>query len=254
MISSAQPQTKRTIFLDSCGIIYLSYFVRTCIELSESPATETVLLPETYTRHGWKRNQLEFESLRKGKKVFDHIVSEIGNGSDVFVTMYSELELIHLLTERQADNNLCDAGIPYRLRLKKNALLCLYSMELTDYEGVNKEYEEYRDFLRNHGAEYQVFETVTGQYREIMQAANVVMSNIMLNLPDAVIYGAAIIAEADEFLTSDGELKTIINSLRTESGMKTIKEKFIKDLAVQKPAISTGGTSLPFTLPEGKGF
>ena len=254
MISSAQPQTKRTIFLDSCAIIYLSYLVRTCIELSESPVTEVVLLPETYTRHGWKKNQLEFESLRKGKKVFDHIVSEIGNGSDVFVSMYSELELIHLLTERQADKNLCDAGIPYRLRIKKNALLCLYSMELTDYEGVNKEYIEYNDFLRNNGAEYQVFEIVTGQYREIMETANAVMSNIMLNLPDAIIYGAALIAEADEFLTSDGELKTIINRLRTDVEMKPIKEKFIKDVAKQKPAISSGGTSFPFTLPEGKGF
>ncbi|MBN1190521.1 MAG: hypothetical protein JXA46_12265 [Dehalococcoidales bacterium] len=243
----------KTIFIDSTYIIHLCYFVRVFIELKEDPNIELTLYPATFEKHGWKKTQLKMDGLEKGKKVFDYLKSNITLGSEVFVSNYTELELLHFLIEGQADNNLLHAGIPYRLRIKKNALLCVYSLDLADYQAVTKEYGEFKDYLRNYGVEYQVFERRSPDYyRQVMEIANIVMANVMLDLPDALIYGAAIAAEADEFLTCDFELRKVVNSLRSSADMKSIAEKFIKELAVQKPSIKAGEKDLLFRLPKGK--
>ena len=251
--SSGIASESKTIFIDTNYIIYLCYFARVFIELKEDPTIEWTLFPATLAKHDWKMTQLKEDGLRNGKKVFDYLKSNITVGSEVFVSNYTELELLHFLIEGQADQNLFAAGIPYRLRIKKNALLCMYSMGLADYQSVTKEYGEFKDYLRNYGVEYQVFEQRNQEYyRQVMEIANIVMANVMLNLPDAVIYGAAIAAEADEFLTCDRELRTVVNRLKNSADMKSIADKFIKDLAVGKPSIRAGEKGLPFSLPLGK--
>lgn len=246
--TSAPP---KTVFLDSNYVIYLSLFIKLCTTTADDPANPSVLDKRTLARHGINKNQLEMGRLKDGKRLFDYLESEAQKGSEIITSKFCELEFLHLLLERQADKNLLSAGVPFRLRCKKHGLLYLNSLEPTDYAEVTHEYEQFKDKLSEHGIEVKILEE-TGEYqRQIAETAKIVMGNIMIDVPDAIVYAAAVTAEADEILSTDETLRTITNHLRNPSAEPwiSIASNFIQKLIEQNVSLAEISD---FKLPEAK--
>lgn len=228
-----------TVFLDSNYIIYLSLFIKLCVTIGDDPANPSVLDRRALARHGINKSLLEMGRLKDGKKLFDYLTKEAQKGSEIVTSRFCELEFLHLLLERQADKNLLSAGVPLRLRSKKHGLLYLNSLEPTDYAEVTLEYEQFKDKLSEHGIEVKILEE-TGEYeRQIVETAKIVMGNIMIDVPDAIVYASAVTAEADKILSTDEALITITNHLRNPSAEPwiSIARSFIQKLIEQNVSL-----------------
>ncbi len=252
--SNVAPAYRKTLFLDSNYIIYLSLFFKLCATVGQQPADSSILGSETLAKCGVKKSKLEMGRLEDGKKLFDYLTAEVQRGSEIVTSRFCELEVLHLLLERQADENLLKAGVPFRLRSRKHGLLYLTSLESEDYAKVSGEYEQLKDKLSEYGIEMKILEKVAEYQRQIIETAEIVIGNIMIEAPDAFVYAAAVVAEADELLTTDGTLKLIANELRNpgEEGWKSIASSFMHRLSEQSISTSEASNRVPFVLPEGK--
>lgn len=254
MSSTGAPLYRKTIFLDSNYIIFLSLFIELCIAINEDPANPSILESKTLADHGLKRKMLEISRLNDGKKLFDYSMREIQNGSEIISSRFCELEFLNLLLERRADKNLLTAGVPFRLRSKKHGLLYLSSLEPTDYTEVTLEYERLKDKLSEYGIDMKILEDIGDYQSQIIETAKIIMGNIMIDVPDAIVYAGAVAAEADELLSTDETLTLIANSLRnpSEEPWKSIASSFIQKLKEQNISTTEASSRLPFSLPEGK--
>lgn len=252
--SSSVPAYRKTVFLDSNYIIYLSLFFKLCTTVGQQPADSAILSSETLAKCGVKKSKLEMGSLGHGKKLFDYLTAEVQRGSEIVTSGFCELEFLHLLLERQADENLLKAGVPFRLRTRKHGLLYLTSLEPEDYAKVSSEYDQLKDKLSEYGIEMKILEKVGEYQQQIIETTEIVISNIMIKAPDAYVYAAAVVAEADELLTTDDTLRLIANELINpgEEGWKSIASSFMHRLSEQSISTSEASDRVPFTLPEGK--
>lgn len=252
--SNVAPAYRKTLFLDSNYIIYLSLFFKLCATVGHQPADSSILGSDTLAKCGVKKSKLEIGRLEDGKELFDYLTAEAQRGSEIVTSRFCELEFLHLLLERQANENLLNAGVPFRLRSRKHGLLYLASLEPNDYAKAAVEYQELKDKLGEYGIEIEILEEGSGYEQQIIETAKIVIGSIMIEAPDAFVYAAAVVAEADELLTTDETLRLIANNLRNpgEEGWKSIASSFMDRLGEQ--SISTGEASdrVPFTLPEGK--
>lgn len=246
---------RKTIFIDTNYIIYLSLFFKLCSTVGQQPTDSTILNSETLAKCGIKKSKLEIGRLKDGKNLFDYLRTEVQQDSDIATSRFCELELLHLLLERQADENLLAAGVPFRLRTKKYGLLYLTSLELGDYAKISSEYEQLTDKLSEYGIEIKILEEITADYeRQIIETAKLLMGSIMIGAPDAFVYAAAIVAEADELLTTDETLRRVANNLRNpgEERWKIIASSFMDKLGEQSILKGEESERIPFALPEGK--
>lgn len=254
MNSSGAPLCSKTIFLDSNYLIFLSLFVKLCVTIGDEPTNLSILNSETLAKHGVDRGKLQMDRLKDGKEVFNYLMQEAQRGSEIITSRFCELEFLHLLLERHADKNLLNAGVPFRLRSKKHGLLYLNSLERTDYAEVAHEYEQYREKLDEHGIEVKILEESGDYQHQIVETAKIVMGNIMIDVPDAIVYATAVTAEADEILSTDEVLRTIANHLRnpgTEPWI-SIASSLIQKLKEENVSLKEATTLLPFRLPEAK--
>ncbi|TET41612.1 MAG: hypothetical protein E3J60_04220 [Dehalococcoidia bacterium] len=252
--SNVAPAYRKTLFLDSNYIIYLSLFFKLCATVGHKPADSSILSNETLAKCGVSKSKLEIDRLKDGKKLFDYLTGEVRQGSEIVTSRFCELEFLHLLLERQAHENLLNAGVPFRLRSKRYGFLYLTSLEPNDYVKAAGEYQQLKDTLGEYSIEMKILEEVVDYEKQIIETTKIVIGSIMMEAPDAFVYAAAVVAEADELLTTDGTLKSIANKLRnpSEEGWKSIAGSFRQRLEEQ--SISTGEASdrVPFTLPEAK--
>lgn len=252
--NGGSPAYRKTVFLDSNYIIFLSLFIELCIAIDEDPANPSVLEGKTLADHGLQKKILEIDRLKDGKKLFDYLMMETQNDSDIISSRFCELEFLSLLLERRADKNLLTAGVPFRLRSKKHGLLYLSSLEPTDYTEVTHEYERLKDKLSEYGINMKILEDISDYQSQIIETAKIVMGNIMIDVPDAIVYAGAVVAEADELLSTDETLTLIANRLRnpSEEPWKSIASSFIQKLKEQNISTTEASSRLPFSLPEGK--
>jgi hypothetical protein len=252
--SSSVPAYRKTVFLDSNYIIYLSLFFKLCITVGHQPDDSTILGSKALAKCGVEKSKLEMGRLEDGKKLFDYLTAEVQRGSEIVTSRFCELEFLHLLLERQADENLLKAGVPFRLRTRKHGLLYLKSLEPEDYAKVSSEYEQLKDKLSEYGIEMKILEKVAEYQQKIIETAKIVIGSIMIEAPDAFVYAAAVVAEADELLTTDETLKLIANKLRNpdEEGWRSIASSFMHRLSEQNISTSEASGRVPFVLPKGK--
>ena len=248
------PIYRKTIFLDSNYIIYLSLFIELCLVMAEEPTASAILNSETLAGHGLEKKILEMDRLSDGKKLFDYLTAEAQSGSEIVSSRFCELEFLSLLLERRADKNLLTAGVPFRLRSKKHGLLYLHSLEPSDYSDVTDEYERLKGKVSEYGIDMKILEETGNYHSQIVETAKIIMGNIMIDVPDAIVYSASVTAEADEFLTTDETLKLIANKLRnpSEEPWSSIASAIVHKLQEQNISTGEASTRIPFNLPEGK--
>lgn len=230
---------RKTIFLDSNYIIYLSLFIKLCATVGREPSDSFILNSKTLAKCGINKSKLEMDRLKDGKKLFDYLVKEVQQDPEIITSRFCELEFLHLLLEKQAHENLLRAGVPFRLRSHKHEELYLTSLEQTDYAKVADEYEQLKDKLSEYGIEPKILEKIGDYQGQIIETAKIVIGNIIIAAPDAIVYASAITAEADEFLSTDTALAKIINHIRNPSTerWKSIASSFIQKLIEQNVSL-----------------
>lgn len=249
----AIPTYRKTVFLDSNYIIFLSLFLKLCATVGHKPADSSILTNETLAKCGVSKSKLEIGRLEDGKKLFDYLTGEIQQGSEIVTSRFCELEFLHLLLERQAHENLLNAGVPFRLRSRRNGFLYLTSLEPSDYAKAAGEYQQLKDTLSEHNMQMKILEETADYEHQIIETTKIVIGSIIMEAPDAFVYAAAVVAEADELLTTDDTLRSIANGLRNpgDDDWKLIASGFVQRLKEQN--ISAGEPNrVPFTLPLGK--
>jgi predicted nucleic acid-binding protein len=246
---------RKTVFLDTNYIGFLSLFFKLCTTVGRKLTDTSVLDSKILAKCGIKKKKLEIGILRKGKKLFDYLLAEAQQGSDIVTSRFCELEFIHLLLERQADENLLQAGVPFRLRTKRQDTLYLTNLEPGDYAKISSEYEQLLAELSEYGIEMRILEEMGKDYeQQIIEIAKLLMGSIMIGAPDAFIYAAAVVAEADELLTNDDAFRDVANYLRNpgEERWKIIASSFMDKLNEQSISKGEDSERIPFVLPLGK--
>lgn len=243
----------KTIFLDTCYIIYLSLFFKLCMTVGLEPTNPSVLNDETLSKYGIQKKRLEMDRLQDGKKLFNYVVKEALLGSEIKTSQFCRLEFLHLLLEKQAHEHLLNAGIPLRLRSHEWSESYLTSLDQTDYSNACDEWEQLKKKLSHYDVELRVLEEEDSDYwGQVIEAASLVMGSILMDVPDAIVYAAAVIAEADELVTTDGDFKTTVNCLENPNAEPwvSIAAQLTQKLIEQNPALAKAAEKQELKLPK----
>ncbi|NVM54620.1 MAG: hypothetical protein HWN66_13025 [Candidatus Helarchaeota archaeon] len=245
----------KTVFLDSNALSRLSIYVEFCDILKLNPSDVGIDLTEGssfWKKVGYPRRIFALEeAIKQGQKLFLYLRKESEKGVEVISSQVCKFELLHVLAERSVDSNLTKAGIPYRLRTKKVCRLFLSGIEGYNYGKITQYLENFKGFLSNEGIEYKILEGHDGVFKDIYKIAEVITKHILLGTTDIYVYASAILAESDELITYDRELRSVSKNLKESEDefWKRIREKLLKDLKEALPRFKDSGKVI---LPIGK--
>lgn len=245
----------KTIFLDSNALSRLSIYIEFCDTLKLNPSDASIDLGEGssfWKKVGYPRRIFALEqAIKDGQKLFLYLKEKSEKGVEVISSQVCKFELLHLLAERSVDSNLTKAGIPYRLRTKRVSRLFLSGIQGYDYGGIIQYLENFKGLLSNEGIECKILEDHDGVFKDIYKIAGVISRHILLGTTDIYVYASAILAESDELITYDRELRNVSKNLKESEDefWKRIRGKLLKDLKETLPRFMD---SSKIVLPAGK--
>jgi len=228
----------KTIFLESNTLGRLSIYIEFCDTLALNPNDATIDLGEGssfWRKVGYPRKVFQLEKgINEGKKLYSYLKEE---PADIVTSQVCEFEFLHILAERKTDLNLTRAGIPYRLRTKKVNRLFLSGLNEYNHNEIVQDLERFKTCLSNNEIEYEILEDHNGVFKDIYKVARVINKHILLGVMDSYIYASALLAESDELITYDRELKDISENLKESEDefWKRIREKLLEDLRETVP-------------------
>ena len=227
---------RKTIFMDSNALSRLSIYIEFCHVLSLNPNDASIDLQEGssfWNKIGYPRRVFALEEgIKEGKKLFSYLKQESEKSAEILTTQLCEFEFLHILVERKADLNLIEACIPYRLRTKKISKLFLSGWNKYDYNEITQELEDFQSRLSDEKIEYKIFEEQNGVFKDIYKVARLISKHILFGTSDIYVYASAILAESDELITFDRELRDIAKDLKHSKDRfwKKIREDLLKEL------------------------
>lgn len=228
----------KTIFLESNTLGRLSIYIEFCDTLELNPNDATIDLGEGssfWRKVGYPRKVFQLEKgINEGKKLYTYLKEE---PADIVTSQVCEFELLHILAERKADLNLTRAGIPYRLRTKNVNRLFLSGWNEYNHNEITQDLERFKTCLSNDRIEYKILEDHDGVFKDIYKVAGVITKHILLGVMDSYVYASAILAESDELITYDRELKDVSENLKESKDefWKRIRKRVLKDLKETVP-------------------
>lgn len=196
------------------------------------------------------RNNLQ-TILHLPRQMADHLVNGLQalaylqherehNDAIIYTSRLVLLELWNGLLDGRAHINMALAGIPYRRRQSKRNIAQLVRANLTadDFENVREELEG-QDLEARFGIPVRFVEDRDGvESRDIFQVALRIQQIAFIDVADSYIYAAALAVLADQLITTDGELRTLINRIRApeteeEEGSRALWQTAQQELLVE---------------------
>lgn len=155
------------------------------------------------------------DTLCKGYRILGYLqrLSKSDN-TRIFVSAFSELELLHGLLEGKAHMKMSEQGMPYRMRQRLSDLsrLVCFHLGSDDCAETIKEFDEIIEELRNSGVE--ITKPAPDKYLpEILSICNVIQSRVFIDPFDCLIYGNALVLMTDTVVSLDGYFKDVINRI-----------------------------------------
>ena len=226
---SADAAIQPTAFLDSGILMNLLMFWDACKQAQvrldqfagmESPKAMASLLGSLQAQDVDidALKATDSESVKRGMLAFNSLHDSAGG----YIYKSSRVcwaETHHTLLEAQGLEHLARARVPLSLRRKRPQALYRTSLEQTDYDHTNNELRSFREALR---LDYMldvidVEDRSTGQEIEsglIWDGAESVWSHMLMEVFDAYVCSAAMLARADVFVSEDPHLRQVFKSLR----------------------------------------
>lgn len=231
----------KTIFLDSNALSRLSIYIEFCDTLGLNQSDVGIDLENGssfWKKIGYPRKVFALErGIKEGHKLYFYLKEDPAKIGEIVTSQVCEFELFHVLAERMADLNLIRAGIPYRLRTKRISKLFLSGWNEYDYNKIIQSIENFKTSLSNNAIEIKTLEDHDGVFKDIYKISEIINKHILLGTTDVYIYASAILAESDELITFDTELRNIIKDLKDSKDVfwERIREKLLKDLKEALP-------------------
>lgn len=245
----------KTIFLDSNALIRLSIYMEFCGTLKLNPGDVGIDLGEGssfWKKIGYPRKVFALEKgIKEGHKLYFYLKEDSAKIGEIVTSQVCEFELFHVLAERIVDLNLIRAGIPYRLRTKRISKLFLSGWNKYDHNKIIQSIKNFKTSLSNNAIEIKILEDRDGVFKDIYKIAGVISRHILLGTTDIYVYASAILAESDELITYDIELRNVSKNLKESEDefWKRIRGKLLKDLKETLPRFMD---SSKIVLPAGK--
>ncbi len=219
------------ILIDTNAMVLLSLYVESCCTVGKDLGISIDdLKSEFENQRDTKENYLNFEEIKKGYNLYDHLKQK-GRGFDanleVWFSLLSEVELLNVFLERTFELELTRKGIPYRIRRKKP-----FRMQIDfDYDTkVFSYWKNRKGKLAKSDIEFSYPEKDDGAIQDIVKIANIVTRYVALEPVDLYLYASGIHLRADEIYTHDTELREIINKIRTDGEWTNIRKNIQQDL------------------------
>ena len=238
-MSSNNSQLK-TIFLDTNALSRLSIYLEFCDKYELNPKDATINLEKGspfWDKIGYPSHVFAVKKgIEDGQKLYSYLKDDSQEIGETVTSQVCEFELLHVLEERKADSVLREAGIPYRLRRKNIGKLFLSDLNEYDYKEVAQDLENFKTLLSDQEIGYTILEGEENA-RDIYKIAGVISGYILLDTMDIYVYASAILAESDELITYDRELKRVLKDLREskDAFWKRIRKGLLEDLKETVP-------------------
>jgi len=176
------------------------------------------------------------------------------NDAVIYTSRLVLLELWNGLLDGRAHINMALAGIPYRRRPLKSTRAELINANLTvgDIENVRKELEDImQDLEVRFGIPvFFVEDSNDVESRDIFQVALCIQQIAFIDVADSYIYAAALAVLADQLITTDGELRTLINRIRNPRTVQEEGSRALWQTAQQELLVELTNLHMPPLPPE----
>jgi len=158
-----------------------------------------------------KDKQKSFEPLYYGKLYYKFLL----NNKFRIVTSYLAIvETIQTYLWEKSLENMIAAKITYGKALKSAKDIAEY-LTLKDFKEIGEEVDKFLEFFseRKIDLNFSSIEKEKESFVEVGKLVLYILKNFYLGTPDSFLYAIACLEQCDFFLTRDGYLRNLINSL-----------------------------------------
>lgn len=216
---NAQPTIKDIVFIDTNYLIALCLFQDICKRINE-PLIDANLSNDIFRNNGIHPDSIDIHQAKKGQELFKYLIENKDN-FDFYSSKFCITEVVHTYLEAKANENLLKNRIPFRMRKfgRGSGKIYLLSLSQTDYNETNDLIQNALQDLDDVGIPLRFIEEDEDyNSKEILQLAEKIMSKILIEVMDAIIYASSIKVMALKFITRDEALREVINKISNPSG------------------------------------
>jgi len=228
-------KTSFVILIDTNAMAALSLYVEGCTTVEVALGTPDEGLKSKFKEtKDTKDTQLYFAEregggISDGYRLFKYLKDkiEVYDTVQIWFSLLSQIELLHLFLERTFDIELTRKGIPYRIRRKnyfRTQIDFDFKSKISDY------WEDQKKRLGEQDIEFKNPEKGNGAIQEIIKIAEIVTRYVALEPVDLYLYASGIYLRADEIYSRDLEFRSIINKICTDIEWRNIRDNIQDDL------------------------
>jgi hypothetical protein len=217
--TNTQPIIKDIVFIDTNYLISFCLFWDVCKRINE-PLINANLANDIFRNNGIHPDSIDINQVKKGQALFQYLL-ENKDSFDFYSSKFCLTEVVHTYLEAKANENLLNCRIPFRMRKfgRGSGKIYLLSLSQSDYNETNDLIQNALQGLYDVEIPLKFIEEDEDyNSKEILQLAEKMMSKILIEVMDAIIYASSIKVMALKFITRDEALREVINKINNPSG------------------------------------
>ena len=218
----------RVVFLDTNALVKLFTYWEACqiAEVSLSSVSDWQSLRQDLANATTPLvsalNRNDFDSVQTGYQCFKQL-DAAKTDFDFLCCQVSRSELHHVLLSATASEELHRHRVPRSLANKRPLIVHQLALPSNAYSEIETQIDSFFDTMRNvHSINIKTLEDPANGYdvgsEEIFETARKIWSHVLMETMDSYIFAAAIQAEADYLMTSDGAFRNTVNGLQQGQG------------------------------------
>ena len=217
---AADAVVQPSVFLDGSVLMSLFQFWDTCSRASVQldNVSSWSCLKKALRSAGVATDHLRpTDDITRGMNSFKSLNAS-SNDYNYFSSRVCWSEVHHTLLEARGLEGLVRQGVPPSLRVKRPQMLYRIALQKSDYDDLKHQMSTFRDSLHlDYGLDvFDVEDTSRGSGitpTDIWDGAQEIWSHILMDVLDAYVCAAAILVNADVFLTADPVLRDALKQL-----------------------------------------
>jgi hypothetical protein len=210
--------TRPTLFVETNALHHLRFYLDFARPRKLWPYGPQVAW--TVIKAGLKsteRTKNRLDGLHKGYASLHFLKLRTQDDCQVFISRISLAEITHGLVEGRAHFRMAESGMPYRMRQHGSELNQLVRACVTrsDFQQIRLSVNELRPDL---DSLLGTTVTISERGRDVQPLLQVILENVYLDVIDGWLYAEALVEQADQILTFDGDFSRTINLIHNPSG------------------------------------
>lgn len=206
---------QRAVLVDTNSVHYIRGYLRFAREHN---------LPPFGPQTNWEQTRAALpqnlpagyqDALRRGYRTLGFVQRLVTEEATILVSPFTQLELLHGLLEGRAHQRLAEANTPYRMRQRLSDLskLVTFHLRTTDADEAVQDVDKMVEELREVIGDAVDLARKQDDLREILSVCRVIQSSVFIDPVDCLIYGNALVVEAEVVISNDEHLREVINRI-----------------------------------------